>query len=196
MTRATIALIAAALLVHAVAVHAAPLEKDECAKLKGEQTQLEQGGVRGSMGRGPEWAKANLAPDKLEQIRRIIEIDEQLLFRCQGRPLVNLREPQDPDPAAQGPNGKTAPKPPAAAKAEKKTPVKKAIAQPPAGAAKPASQSPVAAPAVAKKAPAAKQGDEAAKAKAKPKRKNSEANSGSDWVTNPFTNLLAPSDKK
>jgi hypothetical protein len=145
MTRSGISLVIAALLLQGSAARAAQLDKDSCAKLKTEQAQLEQGGARGSMGKGPEWAKVNLAPDKLEQIRRLIELDEQLLFRCGGRPLVII--PHDPDPAAREVENKegAAKGPPAkAAKApdaEKKqaVPLKKAAAppnQPAKGAAK------------------------------------------------------------
>ena len=146
MTRSGISLVIAALLLQGSAARAAQLDKDSCAKLKTEQAQLEQGGTRGSMGKGPEWAKVNLAPDKLEQIRRLIELDEQLLFRCGGRPLVVI--PHDPDPAAREVENKegAAKGPPAkAAKApdaEKKqtVPLKKAAAppanQPAKGAAK------------------------------------------------------------
>ena len=146
MTRSGISLVIAALLLQGSAARAAQLDKDSCAKLKTEQAQLEQGGTRGSMGKGPEWAKVNLAPDKLEQIRRLIELDEQLLFRCGGRPLVII--PHDPDPAAReveykegaakGPPAKAAKAP----DAEKKqtVPLKKAAAppsnQPAKGAAK------------------------------------------------------------
>lgn len=146
MTRSGISLVIAALLLQGSAARAAQLDKDSCAKLKTEQAQLEQGGTRGSMGKGPEWAKVNLAPEKLEQIRRLIELDEQLLFRCGGRPLVVI--PHDPDPAAREVESKdgAAKGPPAkAAKApdaEKKqvVPLKKAAAppanQPAKGAAK------------------------------------------------------------
>lgn len=216
MKRGSMALVAAALVAHAVVVHAAPLDKEECAKLKGEQVLLEQGGVRASMGRGPEWAKANLAPDKLEQVRRIIEIDEQLLFRCQGRPLVNFKEAPDPDPAAAG-GSKEAAKAPVARAVKK--PVKKVAVQPAAGALKAVPK----APAAAKKVPAAvtpapantspanalptgQAGEAAPKAadqakdakpkpKPKPKRKASEANSSGDWFTNPFADMLAPAQK-
>jgi hypothetical protein len=146
MTRSGISLVIAALLLQAPAARAAQLDKDSCAKLKTEQAQLEQGGTRGSMGKGPEWAKVNLGPEKLEQIRRLIELDEQLLFRCGGRPLVII--PHDPDPAAREVENKdgAAKGPPAkAAKApdaEKKqaVPLKKAAVppanQPAKGAAK------------------------------------------------------------
>ena len=136
MTRSGISLVIAALLLQGSAARAAQLDKDSCAKLKTEQAQLEQGGTRGSMGKGPEWAKVNLAAEKLEQIRRLIELDEQLLFRCGGRPLVII--PHDPDPAAREVESKdgAAKGPPAkAAKApdaEKKqaVPLKKAVAPP------------------------------------------------------------------
>ena len=177
MTRGGIALVAAILLVPSLALRAAPLDKDGCAKLKTEQGQLEHAGTRSGMGRGPEWAKANLAPDKLEQIKRLIEVDEQLLFRCQGRPLVNL--PQDPDAAAE----KDVPKRPVPKKApdaaKKAPPVKKAAA-------------PAAAPKAVTKPAAKKDGapgtDAADKAKAKPKSKANDAYRPQplDWSANPF----------
>lgn len=134
MTRSGLSLVIAALLLQAPSVRAAQLDKDSCSKLKSEQAQLEQGGARSSLGKGPEWAKANLAPDKLELICRLIEVDEQLLFRCAGRPLVVL--PNDPDPAARAVQGKdgakggppaAAPKAPAGQK-KKAVPPKKAAA--------------------------------------------------------------------
>jgi hypothetical protein len=145
MTRSGISLMIAALVLQAPATRAAQLDKDSCTKLKTEQAQLEQGGTRVSLGKGPDWAKANLAPDKLDQVRRLIELDEQLLFRCGGRPLVVL--PNDPDPAARDVDSKdgAAKAPPAKGKTpgpEKKpaVPLKKAAAppadQPAQGAAK------------------------------------------------------------
>jgi len=200
MTRAAIALVAGALLVPTLTLRAAPLDKDECTKLKTEQSQLEQAGTRGGMGRGPEWAKANLAPEKLQQIRRLIEVDEQILFRCQGRPLVNLRE-TDPQLPAEGKEASKRPvakaaKTPDAEKAQKKAPaaVKKA-ATPPVDATK--------AP-VAKKAapippaPSAKEGEAAKAAKAKPKAKVDDAYRppAAEWSANPFADQLAPAAKK
>jgi hypothetical protein len=79
---------------------AAPLDADTCAKLKGEHSQLELAGVEKDMEKGPEWAKANLAREKLDQIRRFIEVEEQLLFRCRDKSLVNLPPEQEQTPAA------------------------------------------------------------------------------------------------
>src|SRR5262249_56909468 len=97
MMRPAFSFIIAAVLLQAPVSRAAQLDKDSCTKLKNEQVQLERDGARGSLGRGPDWAKANLGPEKMEQVRRLIEVDEQLLFRCGGRPLVVL--PSDPDAA-------------------------------------------------------------------------------------------------
>ncbi len=80
-------------------VRAEPLDMATCGQLKGEQARMEHEGVRSSMAKGPEWAKANLAADKLAQIRRLIDLDEQLLFRCSSRNLVELPPDADADPA-------------------------------------------------------------------------------------------------
>ena len=128
MMRRGLFLLAAALLL-ATAARSSPLGKDGCAQLKVEQGELERSGTRASMSKGPQWAKSNLEPARLEQIKRLLEIDEQLLFRCGGRPLVNLPKDPDPDPAAREP-GDNAAKAPAVAKIPKKDPAKKAAAAP------------------------------------------------------------------
>lgn len=61
---------------------AAKLEKAVCKDLNGELASVLATGVRDDMARGPEWAKANLTPDRLGTIKRLIEIEEQLQFRC------------------------------------------------------------------------------------------------------------------
>jgi hypothetical protein len=126
------------------------------------------------MAKGPEWAKANLIPEKLERIRRFIEVEGQLLFRCRQKSLVNLPQEVENGPAGDGKKqdkkaesprvppsdaaGKTK-APPAATKKKKSTrPAKKAAVQP---AARPA-------PRQAKKAPST--GTPPAKAKAAAKQ--------------------------
>lgn len=61
---------------------AEPLAKEHCAELAGERTLLEGGGAGESLQRGPEWAKANLTPEQIGNVRRLIEVREDLLFRC------------------------------------------------------------------------------------------------------------------
>jgi hypothetical protein len=160
MTRSGTMVLVAALLLQVPAARTAPLDKDGCANLKAEQAQLEHAGARGNMAKGPQWAKANLEPDKLDQIRRLLEVDEQLLFRCQGRPLVNLpKDPTDPDPAAREPGTEAAKAAPAAKapKAAKKEVAKKEPGKAAPGAKKAAAQpADAAAKTEAKKPPAAK----------------------------------------
>jgi hypothetical protein len=125
MIRGRVVLYLAVVLLALAQAGAAPLDADTCAKLKVEQTQLEDAGAGRNMAKGPQWAKANLAPDKIEQVRRLIELEELLLFRCTGRSLVTLPPEADPDPAAAstepGEDGKDAPD--AAANAGKKAAV-------------------------------------------------------------------------
>jgi hypothetical protein len=61
---------------------AAPLDEEACTQLKQELQLLESRGTRTNMANGPGWAKANLAKDKLEEIKSLIEIEEALTFRC------------------------------------------------------------------------------------------------------------------
>lgn len=107
MPRQIASIAASALLLATLAIlpggpgHSASLDKDTCNRLKTEQDGLEKAGIRATMAKGPDWAKANLPPEKLAEIRRAIELDEQLLFRCAGKPLVVL--PPEADPAATPP---------------------------------------------------------------------------------------------
>ena len=136
--------------------HAAPLDADACAKLKVEREALEQAGVRGNMAKGPQWAKANLPADKLEQIQRLIDLEGQLLFRCSGQRLIELPASVEADPAAVPP-GEDAPEGKEAAE-----PGGKADATPPA-----AKKAPIAKAAPANKAlPATAKTEEKAKAPA------------------------------
>jgi hypothetical protein len=204
MTRSGITLFAAALLLQMPAARAAPLDKDGCAQLKVEQGQLELAGTRGNMGKGPQWAKTNLEPEKLDQIRRLLEVDEQLLFRCRGKPLVILpKDATDPDPAAREPGadgaktGKAA-KAPKTPKKEvvkkdgdkkdtgKKEAVKKAAAQP---ATTPATKgAPKQEPEAGTASPEKKT---AKKAKAKPKDDAYRA-PAAEPGSNPFANQAVP----
>jgi len=61
---------------------AASLDKSACNVLKTELAGMVATGARADMERGPEWAKANLPREKLLNIHRLIELEEQLEFRC------------------------------------------------------------------------------------------------------------------
>jgi hypothetical protein len=135
MTRLGLALGAQVLLLAWCGVAAAAaLEQDACAKLKTELLQLELAGTRTSMAKGPDWAKANVGADKLQQIKRLLEVEEQILFRCQGKPLIVLPEGVDGEAAAVPADGTAAAK---AAAETKATPEPAATAAPPKPKPKP-----------------------------------------------------------
>jgi hypothetical protein len=87
-----------ALLLQGIGAQAANLDKDACVRLEEEQGKFEKAGVRATIAKGAAWAKDNLSPDKMQEVRRLIEVDEQILFRCQGKPLVLLPSSVDADP--------------------------------------------------------------------------------------------------
>ena len=64
------------------AASAEKLDKESCKSLSVELGSLVAAGVKGDMDRGPEWAKANLSPERLGEIKRLMELGEQLEFRC------------------------------------------------------------------------------------------------------------------
>jgi hypothetical protein len=191
MIRRGLSLSVTALLLQVGAAEAASLDKESCDKLKGEQSQLESTGARGNMVKGPEWAKANLAADKLEEIKRLIEVEELLLFRCQGRPLVVLPAELELDPAAKPGETKEDGKEPAAKDAKAPAAEKKA-----APAAKKAAAPPAKAAAKKVDAPAKAAAPAAKAAKAKPKADDAYRPPSGATNADPFATQLAPGVKK
>lgn len=140
---------------------AAPLQKEACDLLIEEQAKLDTAGVK-------DWLKAGpAAQDKsrIEKVRRYLEIEEDLLFRC-GQYKVRTTLPRDiedgplPGDAAQAGSGQAAaPSPQAATAKAPEAPVEPETpkARPKQkAAAKQAGEAPSAAPAPAKAAPKAK----------------------------------------
>ncbi len=77
------ALAAAALMATAVSVApAAPLDQETCDQLKREVVLLEGLGARDNLGKGAAWGKTNLRSPQLEQVKKLIEMDEAIAFRC------------------------------------------------------------------------------------------------------------------
>jgi hypothetical protein len=155
MTTGRILLFLAALAVLLVGARASPLDAESCTKLLNEHGELEGAGVEADMAKGAEWAKVNLGLEKLQRIRRFIEVTEQLVFRCRQKSLVSLpaenedQKDQDKDddkddaprvpPSSAGDKtkgeGKT--KTPPAATKKSTEPAKKAAVQPPSKTAPP-----------------------------------------------------------
>lgn len=136
------------------AAEAARLDKDACEALKTEHANLVGAGVRDQMAKGPEWAKANLPRDALAGIRRLIEVEEQIAFRCERpRPAVvtTAAPAEGEEPAQSGP----AHKPAAKAAAVPAEPASEAAPAPTKKKRKPKPPAEAAAPAEAPAEPAA-----------------------------------------
>lgn len=91
------------------AAWAAKLDKAACTDLANELATITATGVKADMQRGPEWAKANMPVERLQSIRRLLEIEDQLEFRCSGR---GGRQ-KDKSPAPAPGQSETAEQPPA-----------------------------------------------------------------------------------
>ena len=125
---ATSLLLAAAALGLATAPRA-ELSKAVCDELRAEKARLEAAGIPQAMEKGPEWAKANLGPDRLRQIQRFIEVGEGLTFRCERPRPLDARLDEDDDAAAPAAPATAAPaKPKAAPPAPAKAAAPKAAA--------------------------------------------------------------------
>lgn len=107
MSKARILLTFAAVVGCSGAAGAERLDKEACDGLRGEQSRLVAAGARRDMDRGPDWAKTNLAPDRLSNIRNLMGVEEQLIFRCDSlRPQPQQTETETAAPPAPPPKRK------------------------------------------------------------------------------------------
>ena len=63
--------------------NAKALNIEDCEAFAREHRGFVATGIRADMERGPEWAKANLPANRVQQILRFLFIEEQLRFRCE-----------------------------------------------------------------------------------------------------------------
>jgi len=124
------------------------LDEPACNQLKNEQQRLAAEGLKTEMLHGPDWAKANLPASRMEQIKLLMEVEEQINFRC---PLPPPPKPAEPAAAAPGEDGAAAPKITKKKKGKKQR--EEAIFEIPSPDA-PAAEQPVKKKAKAKKKPA------------------------------------------
>jgi hypothetical protein len=80
---------------------ATPLEPQACTALKTERQGLIADGVKTDMGKGADWAKANLPAERLGKIERLIAVEEQLSFRCDDLVTARPQMKEPPKPAAK-----------------------------------------------------------------------------------------------
>jgi hypothetical protein len=137
--RAALSAIVPVLLATSTELSAEPLPKEACDLLGEEHGRLQAGGVREWMAGGAAQGRARLSPAQLEQIRRYIEVDEQLSFRCGlFRSRFSLaRDVEDPPEAEKG-KDKADSKPAEAPKARARPKPQPAAADSDAAEAKPA----------------------------------------------------------
>jgi len=83
------AIVLAALVALPASAHATQpkIDADTCTQLRLEQAKFRQSGILNDMSKGPEWAKANLSPDRLREVEHYIQLDEQVEFGCRDAKL-------------------------------------------------------------------------------------------------------------
>ena len=69
-------------LVPAIEVRSEPLAPEACTAIEAEHAALATAGLPEIVEKGPAWARANLPAEKLKDVKRFIDLREQLLFRC------------------------------------------------------------------------------------------------------------------
>lgn len=65
-----------------VAANATSLDATACELLQQEISALDKAGVRSNFDKGVGWAMANLKPEDLQQIEKLIDTEAQFNFRC------------------------------------------------------------------------------------------------------------------
>jgi len=161
------------------------LDKSACNVLKVELGGIIAAGARDDMERGPEWAKANLPREKLRNILRLIELEEQLEFRCGlSRSRVAATAPAKVDKVVVPEEPERRPK--TKSGATKSIPDQVGAIKPPAEAGKTASGTPEAQKPTAPKKTAAADQPAAPAAPAKSSRRQSSAAYISPTEVNPF----------
>jgi hypothetical protein len=93
---------------------AGPLDEQTCEQLKREVADLEGLGAREHLGKGAAWGKGNLNSRQLEQVKKLIEIDEAIAFRCPRARPVPVVAAAVPAKAKRPPKGAPKVKPEAA----------------------------------------------------------------------------------
>ena len=91
----------------ATGAQAGILDTESCRRNKAEHDTLGGSGLREMMAKGPEWGKANLTRERVEQIRRFLALEEDIRFRCplgKARPELEAAESEAGSTTALQPN--------------------------------------------------------------------------------------------
>jgi hypothetical protein len=80
-----------------------PYDKEACAKLQVEQKKLLTRDVQEALNQGPDWVKKHLDPEKIEQVRQYLTVEESVMFRCRPGAIKIVYPPPPPLPDRKPP---------------------------------------------------------------------------------------------
>jgi hypothetical protein len=63
---------------------AEPLDKASCASLANDRKKLFTPNMQAALDRGPDWVKDHLNDQELDQVRKFLDVEAQIAFRCRG----------------------------------------------------------------------------------------------------------------
>ena len=75
-----------------VATMAEPLDRDSCLKLQGERQKLLTREMQAALDRGPDWVKDHLDPGDIEKVRKFLDVEAMIEFRCRNGGVVKPSE--------------------------------------------------------------------------------------------------------
>ena len=81
---AALLIVAAASLLGPTWAGAEPLDKQSCSSLQTDRTKLLTRDMKAALDQGPDWVKTHLNEAEIDQVRRFLNIEEQIEFRCRG----------------------------------------------------------------------------------------------------------------
>ena len=68
---------------------AEPLDKASCASLASDRKKLFTRSMQAALDRGPDWVKEHLNDQEIEQVRKFLDVEAQIEFRCRGGGVDN-----------------------------------------------------------------------------------------------------------
>jgi hypothetical protein len=69
-----------------------PLDRDACLKLQGERQKLLTREMQAALDRGPDWVKDHLDPADIEKVRKFLDVEAMIEFRCRNGGVVKPSE--------------------------------------------------------------------------------------------------------
>jgi hypothetical protein len=80
---------------------AEPLDKQSCTSLQADRKQLLTRNMQAALDQGPDWVKTHLNEAEIELVRRFLNIEEQIQFRCRGGGVAKIEPKPEPKTEAK-----------------------------------------------------------------------------------------------